>query len=116
MKNNMQHPRYLDIDKSANLEDIKVFAELVRVGRKLTGESLRDLAKIFNASPGTISRWENEHTMPAAVVRPLIINYFAKRVRNISKGKSAKELLEDEEITKYIAEIDAGLNISEDPE
>lgn len=40
------------------------FADKVRTCRRLLGFSFRKMAKVLNADPGTIAKWENGKTVP----------------------------------------------------
>lgn len=76
---------YIKMTRTASIEDREVFRDLLSEGLDLTGMSLRDAAREFKTSPGTVSRWVNGHSAPAGVAREAIIKYLRSRVNRIAR-------------------------------
>lgn len=74
--------RYLD-DAERFDGSKSAFQQLVREGLALTTLTLREVAMALETAPGTVSRWQNGHTAPAAFMRPRVVAFFKKRVRRL---------------------------------
>jgi len=54
------------------------FGKKLKAVMEAKGLSYQDVAKIAKTAPGTVSRWVNEHTVPAKVSQKAILEELEK--------------------------------------